>query len=114
MPIMASIDNTGAKAFAASGNVGNIKRKKPYVPIFSKIPAKIIEPPVGASTWASGSHVWKGNMGTFTAKPAKKAKNIHHCNVVGKLACYASTRTSKVRGSKPELMYRDKMTTSIF
>jgi hypothetical protein len=29
---------------------------------------------VGASTWASGSHTWKGNIGIFTAK-AKKQKS---------------------------------------
>ena len=30
------------------------------------------EPAVGASTWASGSHVWKGNIGTLIAKAKKK------------------------------------------
>src|SRR5208282_2701711 len=54
---------------------GNEKRMKPYVPIFSRTPARITEPAVGASTWASGSQVWKGNIGTLIAKPRKKAKN---------------------------------------
>ena len=31
-------------------------RIKPKVPNFNKIPAKITEPMVGASTWASGNH----------------------------------------------------------
>ena len=37
------------------------------------------EPAVGASTCASGSQVWTGHMGTFTAKEAKKAKKIQGC-----------------------------------
>ena len=42
---------------------------KPYAPIFSMTPASRTEPIVGASVWASGSHVWNGHIGTFTAKP---------------------------------------------
>ena len=60
---------------AASGKSGTAKRRKPKVPIFSMTPARITEPPVGASTCASGSHVWNGNIGTFTAKARKKAPN---------------------------------------
>ena len=44
-------------------------RTNPYVPSFSKIAAKITEPWVGACVCASGNQVWKGNIGTFTAKP---------------------------------------------
>jgi len=47
---------------------------KPKIPIFNRMPARITEPAVGASTWASGSHVWKGNIGTFMAKEIEKAK----------------------------------------
>jgi NADH-quinone oxidoreductase subunit M len=36
---------------------GKLNRRKPYVPIFNSTPASITEPAVGASTWASGSHV---------------------------------------------------------
>ena len=38
----------------------------------------IIEPAVGASTWASGNHIWTGIIGTLTEKDKKKAnhKNI--------------------------------------
>ena len=43
---------------------------KPYVPIFSMTPASSTEPIVGASVCASGSHVWNGHIGTFTAKPS--------------------------------------------
>ena len=32
-------------------------------------------PAVGACTWASGSQVWTGTIGTLTAKAIRKAKN---------------------------------------
>ena len=57
------------------GKNGSEKRTNPYVPIFSRTPARMTEPAVGASTWASGSQVWKGNMGTLIAKPRKNARN---------------------------------------
>src|SRR5215467_10526947 len=60
-----------------AGKSGSEKRRNPYVPIFSNTPARITEPAVGASTWASGSQVWNGNMGTLIAKPRKNAKNSH-------------------------------------
>ena len=47
------------------------------------IAASTIEPPVGASTWASGSQVWTGHIGTFTAKAARKAKKISVCTSIG-------------------------------
>src|SRR5271157_4870923 len=58
-----------------AGKKGSENRTNPYVPIFSKTPARMTEPAVGASTCASGSHVWNGNMGTLMANPIKKAKN---------------------------------------
>src|SRR3954470_22095104 len=60
---------------ATEGNSGSEKRISPYVPIFSSTPARMTDPAVGASTCASGSQVWNGNIGTFTAKPTKKATN---------------------------------------
>ena len=60
---------------AAPGNSGSANLRKPKVPIFSMMPARITEPAVGASTCASGSHVWNGNIGTFTAKARKNAPN---------------------------------------
>ena len=36
-------------------------------------------PGVGASTWASGSHVWNGNIGTLIAKASAKARNNRFC-----------------------------------
>jgi hypothetical protein len=37
------------------------------------------EPAVGASTWASGSQVWNGNIGTLMAKARAKAAKSHIC-----------------------------------
>ena len=49
--------------------------------------ASTTEPPVGASTWASGNQVCTGHIGTFTEKAAKKAKNssVCACNDKGSL-----------------------------
>jgi hypothetical protein len=43
------------------------------------------EPAVGASTWASGSQVWTGHMGIFTAKEAKKASQSQVWRFAGNL-----------------------------
>ena len=43
------------------------------------MPARITEPAVGASTWASGSQVWTGHIGIFTANEAKKASHSQVC-----------------------------------
>ena len=42
------------------------------------------EPAVGASTWASGSQVCTGHIGSLTAKLAKKANHSHVCIDAGK------------------------------
>src|SRR5713226_7359146 len=65
------------RAAAPCGSSGNEKRMKPYVPIFSKTPARITEPAVGASVCASGSQVWNGNIGTLMAKAKKKPQKSH-------------------------------------
>ncbi len=44
------------------------------------IAARITEPPVGASTCASGNHVCTGHIGTFTANAMRNAKKIHCCS----------------------------------
>ena len=45
------------------------------------MPARITEPAVGASTWASGSQVCTGHIGIFTAKEAKKASHSQVCSL---------------------------------
>ena len=57
----------------ASGSIAKLKRRMPYGPIFSRMPARMTEMGVGASTWASGNQVWKGNIGILMAKPMKSA-----------------------------------------
>ena len=65
------------RSSSASGASVYEKRKNPYPPIFSSTPASIIEIAVGASTCASGSHVWNGTIGTLIANPAKRPMKIH-------------------------------------
>ena len=45
------------------------------MPILSSTPASTTEPAVGASVCASGSQVWNGNSGTFTANATQNARN---------------------------------------
>src|SRR5947207_1462373 len=80
---------------ADSGSSGREKRRKPYVPIFSSTLASITEPAVGASVCASGSQVWNGNMGTFTAKPTKNAQNTHHWTPAGRLTFIRSAMSNE-------------------
>ncbi len=94
---------------AASGKSGMEKRKKPYAPILMRMPARMTEPAVGASVWASGSQVCTGHMGTLTAKAAKKAQKSTSCNRMGYWFS-AKARISKVF---PPARYRTMMPTSI-
>lgn len=50
---------------------------KPYPPSFRRIPARIIEPANGASTWALGNHKCTEYIGNLTKKaPYKKTRNL--------------------------------------
>jgi len=65
-----------------------IIRISPYPPSFSRIAAKIIEPAIGASTWALGSHRCVVNIGSFTSIPTirrnhSRFEDIHDGTVVG-------------------------------
>lgn len=46
-------------------------RARPYPPSFNRMAANTIDPAIGASTWALGSHKWVENIGNFTKNPAK-------------------------------------------
>ena len=72
-----------------------MKRTKPYAPIFSVIAASTTEPPVGASTCASGSHVCTGHIGTLTANARKNATNSRICARMASGTLYHS-RISKL------------------
>ena len=65
MPTTESTTSSGANTSHASGNSALLKRTKPYVPILRRTAARITEPVLGASTWASGSQVWRGKSGTL-------------------------------------------------
>ncbi len=53
-------------------------RTNPYVPSFNSTAARITEPWVGAWVWASGSQVWKGNIGTLIPKPMNMPPKMSH------------------------------------
>ncbi len=74
----------------------------------SRTPARITEPAVGASTWASGSQECSGHTGTLMAKAAAKPQNNSPCMAAGTpLAMMAGTE--KV----PMLMPSHRMASSI-
>src|SRR5271157_4955754 len=81
----------------ACGSKGSENRMKPYVPIFNRTPARITEPAVGASTCASGSQVWNGNIGTLMAKPMANAMKTQTCICNGQeCECFISSVRSNV------------------
>lgn len=51
-------------------------RNKPYPPNLRRIPARIMDPATGASTWAFGSHKWTVYIGILT-KNAITVRNHH-------------------------------------
>src|ERR1051325_945784 len=75
MPITASVISTGAQSRDAFGNSARLKRKRPYVPIFSNTPASITAAAVGASVCASGSQVCNGKRGTLIQKASANARH---------------------------------------
>src|SRR5881396_92710 len=95
MATIASPIIMGETLTVALGRIGRLNRRKPYVPIFRRTAARITEPAVGASTWASGNQVWNGNIGTLIAKPTKNAMNTHHCKSGGTFSLWNAV-TSKL------------------
>lgn len=92
---------TDESAWLASGVIGSEKRRKPYAPSFSMMAASTTEPPVGASTCASGNHVCTGHIGTFTANARKKAMKSSTCGVIASGAfCHVA------RSNVPVCTYR--------
>src|SRR6266511_3279595 len=101
MPITARSPIQGAQLLAASGRIGMAMLMNAYVPILSRMAARITEPTVGASVWASGSQVWNGNIGTLMANPTNMPANNHRA-VPWAMADAASgrARMSNVLGSE--------------
>ncbi len=81
MPITARMAIAGAQLCASWGRIGSEIRMKPYDPSFSMIAASRTDPTVGAAVWASGSQVWRGHIGTFTAKPRNIAPKTRKAKV---------------------------------
>ena len=52
----------------------------------------MMEPAVGASVWASGSHVWSGKTGTLIANARANAKN--------RIAWTAGGKSMRVRSAR--------------
>src|SRR5580698_6159833 len=99
IPISDSVIMIQRNFIVASGNIGTENLKNPYVPIFSKTPARITEPAVGASVCASGSQVWNGNIGTLMANAKKKPQNRYTCKAVENCGTTpSSVGMSKVNG----------------
>jgi len=48
-----------------------------------RTPARITDPPVGASTWASGNHVWSGHVGNFVPKAMRRPTNARSASGPG-------------------------------
>lgn len=46
----------------------------PYPPSFRSKAASSIEPAIGASTWALGSHKWRPYRGAFTMKASRRVE----------------------------------------
>lgn len=70
---------SGAAAGMNESSVIVLIRKIPYPPSFSKVPAKIIDPAIGASTCAFGSHKCTPYKGILIRNARKQA--IHHMRV---------------------------------
>ncbi len=88
IPRILIIKTKGAKKADESGKRPKEYLKKPKPPNFSKIPARITLPEVGASQCASGNHMWKGTNGILTAKDKKKANQQNLSEKVSKLTVF--------------------------
>src|SRR5437764_951802 len=101
MPMTARSPIQGAHDLAASGRIGRATRTKPYVPSLRRTAARITEPTVGASVWASGSQVWNGNIGTLMAKPRNRPPKMRSWVPWASpaLCCCDRATMSKVWGS---------------
>jgi hypothetical protein len=69
-PHNVTLSNIELDKFIVYGNI-IINRASPYPPSFNRMAANTIDPAIGASTWAFGSHRWTVNIGNFTKNPAR-------------------------------------------
>lgn len=69
-PHKAMLIRSGEPFIYIFGNI-EIIRASPYPPSFRRIAASTIDPAIGASTWALGSHRCTVNIGSFTKNPPR-------------------------------------------
>jgi len=68
--------NNGMNGFKILISLNLWIRISPTPPNLRRIPAKIMDPKVGASTWATGNQKWMPSMGSLTPKvPKDRNKN---------------------------------------
>ena len=90
------------KSCACSGSSDSEILRRPYPPIFSSTPASITETAVGASVWASGSHVWTGKTGNFTRKASVIAQNTRPSGTTASAMGFSASSTMlNVPASRP-------------
>ena len=86
---------------------------KPYAPTLMTTAARARDPAVGASVCASGSHVWKGTNGVFTAKATKKPRNSSLAVIAGRARCWSSRKSNVLCPScAAAAKYRNRIETS--
>src|SRR5436853_6629543 len=68
--------------------------------------ARITDPTVGASVWASGSQVWNGNIGTLMAKPMNSPAKISDAVALGKAASADECDRATMSKVWPPFQYR--------
>lgn len=68
------------------------------------MPASKTEPNVGASTWASGNHIWNGGIGIFVEKPIKNSNQTIICWVA-----FISEYKTIYQFKLPTIEYKKKM-----
>ncbi len=94
---------------------GNIERIRiiPYPPNFKRIAARIIEPAVGDSTCAFGSHKWRRKKGSLTKK-GNTNKNKYKEKVCSKkcnevlLVCAKKNNNILIKGREQKKAYNIK------
>ena len=114
IPITARIETNVAKWMEACGNRLRLNRSNPYVPTFSRTPARSTEPAVGASVCASGSQVCSGKSGTFTANATKNARKSQRAVSTGSAAatCVSWRMANEGGPGCPDREYRNRIPTS--
>ena len=102
IPITARTASQGASLQGCLREEGQVEAQKTVGAHFQQDAARITEPAVGASTWASGSQVCNGNIGTLMANANPKATNSHTCAPAKLCRVRASSVREKVSAVEPD------------